>query len=250
MNSQIRILFILLFTSFYINAQESGIIEGRILSADGYPLPGIAIKLGKIAKTTETNSNGEFSFNNFPTGSHTITLEGSGMKKQSKEIKVLANETNFVEFKLVEDITALKELVIKIKQSPNKKKETVLSGLSIKPMDLPQSIQIVGHHVIEQQQAVRMSDVIKNVNGVYVGSARGGAQESFWSRGYDMTTNNMFKNGFRFNSGSMPEVSSLERVEVLKGSAALLFGNVAPGGILNMVTKKPSFKSGVQLSCK
>ena len=63
-----------------------------------------------------------------------------------------------------------------------------------------------------------------------------------------MSSNNMFKNGFRFNNGSMPEVSSLEKVEVLKGSAALLFGNVAPGGILNMVTKKPSFKSGGEIS--
>ena len=237
MSRQIRILFILLFTSFYMQAQESGIIEGKILSADGYPLPGIAIKLGKEAKTTQTDRNGEFNFTNFPTGSHTITLEGSGMKKQSKEIKVLANQTNFVEFRLIEDITTLKELVIQIKQTPNKKRETVLSGLDIKPIDLPQSIQIVGHHVIEQQQAIRLSDVIKNVNGVYVGSARGGSQESFWSRGYDMSTNNMFKNGFRFNNGSIPEVSSLERIEVLKGSAALLFGNVAPGGILNMVTK-------------
>ncbi|NGY35913.1 TonB-dependent receptor [Flavobacterium sp. XN-5] len=248
MSSRITILFVILFTTFYIQAQETGTIEGRILSADGFPLPGIAIKLGKEAKTNQTNAEGEFTFNSFPTGIHTITLAGGGMKTQSKQIKVLANQTNFVEFKLVEDITTLKELVIKIKQSPNKKKETVLSGLNIKPMDLPQSIQIVGHHVIEQQQAVRMSDVIKNVNGVYVGSARGGAQESFWSRGYDMSSNNMFKNGFRFNSGSMPEVSSLERVEVLKGSAALLFGNVAPGGILNMVTKKPSFKSGGEIT--
>ncbi|SEA03015.1 iron complex outermembrane recepter protein [Flavobacterium gillisiae] len=248
MNSRIRILFILLLTSLYINAQEHGIIEGKILSTDGFPLPGIAIKLGKDAKATETNANGDFKFANFPTGNHTITLEGVGMKKQSKEIKVLANQTNFVEFRLIEDITTLKELVIKIKQTPNKKKETVLSGLDIKPIDLPQSIQIVGHHIIEQQQAVRLSDVIRNVNGVYVGSARGGAQESFWSRGYDMSSNNMFKNGFRFSNGSLPEVSSLERIEVLKGSAALLFGNVAPGGILNMVTKKPSFKSGGEIS--
>ncbi|WP_339918540.1 TonB-dependent receptor [uncultured Flavobacterium sp.] len=248
MSTRIRILFILLFTSLYINAQEHGIIEGKILSTDGFPLPGIAIKLGKEAKTTETNANGEFKFANFPTGNHTITLEGVGMKKQSKEIKVLTNQTNFVEFRLIEDITTLKELVIKIKQTPNKKKETVLSGLDIKSIDLPQSIQIVGHHIIEQQQAVRLSDVIRNVNGVYVGSARGGAQESFWSRGYDMSSNNMFKNGFRFSNGSLPEVSSLERIEVLKGSAALLFGNVAPGGILNMVTKKPSFKSGGEIS--
>lgn len=247
MSNHIKLLFILFSISIFAQAQETGVVKGKILSADGFPLQDIAIKLGKAA-TTETDSSGEFHFDDFPVGSHTITLEGAGMKSQSKEIKVYASQTNFVEFKLVEDITTLKELVIKIKQSPNKKKLTVLSGLNIKAIDLPQSIQIIGAEVIEQQQAVRMSDIIRNVNGVYVGSARGGAQESFWSRGYDMSANNMFKNGFRFNNGSIPEVSSLERIEVLKGSAALLYGNVAPGGILNMVTKKPLFKSGGEIS--
>jgi iron complex outermembrane receptor protein len=248
MKTKIRILFILLFTSFYINAQENGIVEGKIISSDGFPISGIVIKLGKASNTNKTNTNGEFIFTHFPTGNQTITLEGEGLKKQSKEIKVLANETTFVEFKLVEDIQALKEIVIVIKKSPNKKRETVLSGLEIKPLDLPQSVQIIGNAVIFQQQTIRLSDVVKNINGVYVGSARGGAQESFWSRGYDMSANNMFKNGFRFNSGSMPEVASLEKVEVLKGSAALLLGNVSPGGILNLVTKSPSFKMGGEVA--
>ncbi|MCV9930853.1 TonB-dependent receptor [Flavobacterium sp. LS1R47] len=122
----------------------------------------------------------------------------------------------------------------------------VRSGL--KPMDNPQNIQIISSEIIEQQQAIRLSDVIKNANGIYVGSARGGAQESFFSRGYDMSTNNMFKNGFRYNAGSIPDVSGLEKVEFLKGGSALLFGNVAPGGILNLVTKTPSFKKGGEIS--
>ncbi|MGE6355192.1 TonB-dependent siderophore receptor [Flavobacterium sp. NPDC079362] len=129
---------------------------------------------------------------------------------------------------------------------PKKPIEAARSG--IKVMDLPQSVQIIGNDVIIQQQAIRLSEVVKNLNGVYVGSARGGAQESFFSRGYDMGANNMFKNGFRFSSGSMPEVSSLEKVEFLKGSAALLYGNVAPGGILNMVTKTPQFTKGGEVS--
>ncbi|HLF50916.1 TonB-dependent siderophore receptor [Flavobacterium sp.] len=248
MKSRITILFILLFTTLYINAQENGIVEGKIVSSDGFPLSGISIKLGKASNVNKTNNNGEFSFFNFPIGNHIITLEGEGLKKQSKEIKVLANETTYVEFKLVENIEALQEIVIVIKDSPNKKRETVLSGLEIRPLDLPQSVQIIGHQVIEQQQTIRLSDVVKNVNGVYVGSARGGAQESFWSRGYDMSANNMFKNGFRLNGGSMPEVATLEKIEVLKGSSALLFGNVAPGGILNMVTKTPSFKKGGEIN--
>lgn len=137
----------------------------------------------------------------------------------------------------------LKEVIVTAK---TKNQPTVVRS-GIKPMDLPQSIQVITGAVIEQQQSVRLSDVVKNANGVYVGSARGGAQESFWSRGYDMTANNMFKNGFRFNGGSIPEVASLDKVEILKGSSALLYGNVAPGGILNMVTKSPLFKKGGEI---
>ncbi|POY41069.1 TonB-dependent siderophore receptor [Flavobacterium alvei] len=139
----------------------------------------------------------------------------------------------------------LKEVIV----TTNKHQKTVTALRSgLKPMDIPQSIQVIDAAIIEQQQSIRLSDVIKNTNGVYVSSARGGAQESFFSRGYDMSANNMFKNGFRYNAGSIPEVSGLEKVEFLKGSAALLYGNVAPGGILNLVTKTPTFKSGGEIS--
>ncbi|QSB26144.1 TonB-dependent siderophore receptor [Flavobacterium sp. CLA17] len=139
----------------------------------------------------------------------------------------------------------LNEVLITTNREP-KPVTAVRSGL--KPMDNPQSIQVIGSDVIGQQQAIRLSEVIKNANGVYVGSARGGAQESFFSRGYDMSANNMFKNGFRYNAGSIPDVSGLEKVEFLKGGSALLFGNVAPGGILNLVTKTPSFKKGGEIA--
>ncbi|MES2241134.1 MAG: TonB-dependent receptor [Bacteroidota bacterium] len=140
---------------------------------------------------------------------------------------------------------ALKEIVV----TGNKQQKPVsVSRSGIKAMDLPQSAQVIDGEIIEQQQAIRLSEVIKNANGVYVGSARGGAQESFFSRGYDMSTNNMFKNGFRYNAGSIPEVSGLEKVEFLKGGSALLYGNVAPGGILNLVTKTPKFTKGGEIS--
>ena len=139
----------------------------------------------------------------------------------------------------------LKEVIV----TSNKEKKPVSALRSgLKPMDTPQSVQVIGAEIIGQQQAVRLSEVIKNANGVYVGSARGGAQESFFSRGYDMSANNMLKNGFRYNAGSIPEVSGLDKVEFLKGGSALLYGNVAPGGILNLVTKTPSFKSGGEIT--
>lgn len=139
----------------------------------------------------------------------------------------------------------LNEVIVTKNKEP-KPVTAVRSGL--KPMDNPQAVQVIGSEIIEQQQAIRLSEVLKNANGVYVGSSRGGAQESFFSRGYDLSANNMFKNGFRYNSGSIPDVSGLDKVEFLKGGSALLFGNVAPGGIVNLVTKTPQFKSGGEVS--
>ena len=177
------------------------------------------------------------------------------MTVQAQEIASIANHNNSKEithspFDTIKNKKGqiLKEIVI----TGNKHQKPVSASRSgIKPMDLPQSIQVIDAQVIEQQQAIRLSEVIKNANGVYVSSARGGAQESFYSRGYDIsntTASNMFKNGFRFNAGSIPEVASLEKVEFLKGGSALLYGNVAPGGILNLVTKTPKFEKGGEIS--
>lgn len=131
--------------------------------------------------------------------------------------------------------------------NPNKAK---LFGTKhqLESIENPQAIAVVTHEVIEQQQAQQLSDVVKNVNGVYLTSARGASQDSFGARGYTFGNENIFKNGSRVNSGIFPEVSGLERVEVLKGSSAILYGNVAPGGIVNMVTKKPLFNFGGNIS--
>lgn len=146
-------------------------------------------------------------------------------------------------------MTELSAIIVAASQSVNKR--PVSAGkMPVEPMDLPQAIATVGELTIKDQQAQRLSDVVKNVNGVYLSTTRAGTQESFSARGYGFSSTNMFKNGSRVNSGAMPEVSSLESVEILKGGTAILYGNVAPGGILNMVTKKPKFEFGGEVSVR
>ena len=178
------------------------------------------------------------------------TVIGFGVQAQET---VLQNPVAYTAREIKTDFDSIKkkkgESLKEVTITCNKYQKPITALRSgLKPMDTPQSIQVIDAEIIGQQQAIRLSDVIKNANGVYVGSSRGGAQESFWSRGYNMTANNMLKNGFRYNGGSIPEVASLERVEFLKGSAALLFGNVAPGGILNLVTKTPQFTKGGEIT--
>lgn len=145
---------------------------------------------------------------------------------------------------------ALKEVVILAQQQ----KTIVKSGkANIKPLDLPQSSMVIGKETIKQQQILRLSDALKNANGVYVSgasNASGNNQEELGSRGFTFSGGNTFKNGIRFNGSLIPETSSLESIEILKGSSALLYGNVSPGGILNLITKKPRFDSGGELSLR
>ena len=127
--------------------------------------------------------------------------------------------------------------------NPNQAK-TFSTKSNLTVMENPQAISIVTHEIIEQQQAKQLSDVLQNVNGVYITSSRGNSQDSFGGRGFSLGNDNIFKNGGRVNSGVFPEVSGLERVEVLKGANAMLYGNTAAGGVINMITKKPKFNFG------
>ncbi|MGI9649848.1 TonB-dependent siderophore receptor [Chryseobacterium sp. RLHN22] len=147
------------------------------------------------------------------------------------------SENDSIKVQTIEDVNLHKT------GNPNKARPlSIKSNLTV--MENPQAMAIVTHEIIEQQQAKQLSDVLQNVNGMYVTSSRGNSQDSFGGRGFILGNDNMFKNGSRINSGVFPEVSGLERVEVLKGANAMLYGNTAAGGVINMITKKPKFDFG------
>jgi iron complex outermembrane recepter protein len=106
--------------------------------------------------------------------------------------------------------------------------------------DIPQSIKIVPQQVIEDQQAIALDEALSNVSGVTTGNTLSNANESFNIRGFENSS--VLQDGFRQfgNSGqSFAEMANLEQVEVLKGPASILYGEIEPGGIINLVTKKP-----------
>ncbi|RZK91642.1 MAG: TonB-dependent siderophore receptor, partial [Pedobacter sp.] len=148
-----------------------------------------------------------------------------------------------------ESASQLDEVSINGYKTPNKKPVN-LGKIAIAPIDLPQAVQIVGAQVIRDQQANTLGDVMKNINGVALGANRGSVGENFYARGYSLGSNNVFKNGARTTIGGSPEASTLESVEVLKGSAAILYGGVSGGAVVNMVTKKPKFEYGAEVSMR
>jgi iron complex outermembrane receptor protein len=227
----------------------AGVINGTVTTTDNHPAAFVTVYLKGTNKTATTDEHGKFAIRNVKEGVYTLEVSIAGLKRQERTVELKKDEAVTISIALTEDATKLAEVVITSGRRLNDRPVSI-GKVPIDPMNLPQSITIIGQGVIREQQAMRLSDVIKNVNGVYLSTTRGSTQESFSARGYGFGSNNLFKNGARINSGTMPEMSSLERVEVLKGSAAILFGQVAPGGIVNLVTKEPKFKSGGEVSIR
>lgn len=171
-----------------------------------------------------------------------VNVAFSQTENTSKDVSEIENDTVKKKTKVIEEVIITKTI----------QKGSVNGGKSpIKAMDLPQATAIIDNKTIEQQQILRISDALKNANGVYVSgasNASGNNQEEYGSRGFTFSGTNTFKNGIRFNGSLIPETASLESIEILKGSSALLYGNVAPGGILNLETKKPKFTQGGEVS--
>lgn len=237
---------IVFFTTLESQAQQS-LIRGKVSTSDGKPAANVNITVLEGKRTIITGQDGSFIIKADKECTCSIIVSYIGLKTQEKKVTIRNGENVAVDFQLQENAQQLEEVIVTSHKSLNEKPVTI-GKIPINPLDLPQSIAVLGQAVIRDQQAMRLSDVIKNVNGVYLATARASTQESFSARGYSFGSTNLFKNGARVNSGAMPEMSSLESVEVLKGSSAILYGQVSPGGIVNMVTKQPKFNFGGEVS--
>jgi iron complex outermembrane recepter protein len=227
----------------------TGSVRGLVITRDGKPAPFVSISLKAHGKGTTADESGLFQLRGLPAGLHMLTASFVGLSDQEQTVSVVAGQVTLVSFMLSEDARQLAEVQVKGYKSDNQKPLS-LGKVAIRPLDLPQAVAVIDREVLERQQTLRLSDALMNVNGVYVMSNTGGTQEEIAGRGFAFGSSNTFKNGSRFNNAAMPELSSLERVEILKGSAAILFGNVGAGGILNLITKKPRFESGGSVSMR
>jgi len=104
--------------------------------------------------------------------------------------------------------------------------------------DIPQSVQVIPRQVFQDQQVIRLDDALRNVSGVSFNGVDAGRSILFGLRGFDQAP--LLLNGFRgFVRQNFPEIGNLEQIEVLKGPSAILFGEVEPGGAINLITKRP-----------
>lgn len=241
MKLKFQFIALLLLMSCSIWAQE-GNLSGFIKSENNRPVEGVTVTLDKIFKYAITDQKGYYLIENLKPGKYTLIISHLGFKPRQLTVNVTAGLTTQVPVLKLEEVNnELNEVIVSgslFNKTPNAAKA------GIRPLDLPQSAAVISQKTLENQQVNSLTDILKNANGVYIMGNTGGYQEEIASRGYSLGSSNTFKNGVRYFNGMKLETSGIERAEILKGSAAILFGNVEAGGILNLITKKPRFDFG------
>ncbi len=107
--------------------------------------------------------------------------------------------------------------------------------------DVPQSIQVITRKIIEEQRTFRLQDALQNVSGINVSESAASLYESLIVRGFDASARTYFRNGLfdPFAQFTASDTYNIRRLEVLKGPAAVLYGQGDPGGVINIVTNRP-----------
>ncbi|HTH10086.1 MAG TPA: TonB-dependent receptor plug domain-containing protein, partial [Acidovorax sp.] len=105
--------------------------------------------------------------------------------------------------------------------------------------DVPQAVNVVPEQLLRDQGARSMEDALRNVPGVAM-SHGDGQRDQVVIRGFTAIAD-QFVDGVRDDALYFRDLADIERVEVLKGPAAVLYGRGSSGGLINRVTKKPKF---------
>lgn len=126
--------------------------------------------------------------------------------------------------------------------------ETRVGKIKQDPHDIPQAITTVTHQLMEEQQVGSLREALRNVSGLTFNAAEGGRSgDNMMLRGF-YTFGDMYLDGIRDTAQYNRETFNLEQVDVLRGSASMLFGRGQAGGVINLVSKTPKRADAYKLT--
>jgi iron complex outermembrane receptor protein len=246
----------LLCSSFFCFAsrltdEQGGTISGIVKTSDSLPAAGVAVLIQELSKTVITNESGEFTVSNVAPGTYHMVISTIHFEQKSQTVNVIAGKTTFVTLSLSYTSQKLEEVIITTGGNRFARKESnEVAKLPLKNMENPQVYTVVSKELMREQLITDYNSAFKNVPGAGIAEIRNQGRTTNISRGF--ATPQLVRNGVGSFTFTAIDPVNLERIEVIKGPSATLFGSTLSsfGGLFNRVTKKPfeNFKGEVNYS--
>ncbi|MCB1024520.1 MAG: TonB-dependent receptor [Acidobacteria bacterium] len=224
-------IFVFVLISFGAVIAQQGTLTGTIKSQlNGELIPGVSVEIKKLNLSTETNENGKYEFTGIPDGTYTIVTHTDGFADKAQTVTVTSGAAT-LDFEL-----SLKSINAEVTISATGEEQSVYESFS--------SVNSVGSTRIAEKASTSVGEVLENEAGVSVRSFGGGGSGRPSIRGFEGDRVLILQDGVRNGSigagsgdhGEPVATTNLERLEVIKGPATLLYGSNAIGGVVNAVT--------------
>ena len=222
----------------------TGVIRGIIHTSDGQPATAVTVHLKGSNKTALTAESGDFIFRSVHPGSDTLEVSLVGYQTLLQPVEVTSGQTARVTLQLVLSNQQLEDVIIS--GGENKFVRHSSDDLAKMPLANLENAQVystVTKDLMTEQSAFTLEQAVANVPGItelWAPTNRAGDGGAYFtSRGFSVSA--QLRNGVAGNITESIDAANIERVEVLKGPSATLFGSTLTsfGGLINVVTKKP-----------
>ena len=241
---QLVLRSMLMLMVIFVKAQTKTTVTGSVKDAkSGEGIPDVSITIKNSQKGTTSDVNGNFSID-ISKGSSVLLFSKIGYVKGRKRISNAPSKQTINIF-LQKKSIALEEVTVNYNHGQLKKEVLSVGKLQVKDIDAPIVTTSISSKIIEQRDVANLGDAVKSATGVRPINRYGGFQ-TFRIRGFNNFV--LLIDGVRderhniATSAPTTNLANIERIEILKGPASVLYGHSALGGIINMVRKRPSFK--------
>ncbi|KEZ93915.1 TonB-dependent receptor [Nonlabens ulvanivorans] len=249
------ISILLLFFSVQIALCQQASITGEVTDSNNTPLLGVNIFLKNTTKGVQSDVDGQFKIEEIKDGNYTLILSSIGFKTREIPFSIINQKDLKVETIILYEGNEILSAIVIEGERRNKfsrKKTAYVSKLPLKDIENTQVYSTVTNELLQSQIVTNFDDALKNATGVenlWTSTGRGGDGAGYFSlRGFSVQP--QLVNGLPGLTNGTINPANIERIEVLKGPSATLFGNAVSsyGGLINVVTKKPYAGSGGELS--
>lgn len=239
------LMFLIYTNSFAMNDEEGnkGSITGIVRTSDNEPAGNITIQLISISKSVITDENGNYSIQNIPPGNYTVVASFVGYDDVKKTVEIKAKKNTVVNFELQATAKELGEVIVFSSNKYKSNQSNYVSKMPLANLENAQSYSVITKGLIKDQVLFTVDDALRNVSGMqkmWDATGRAGDGGAYYDlRGFPSQVT--MRNGLASMITGTTDAANIEKIEVLKGPSATLYGSALTtyGGLINRVTKKP-----------
>lgn len=232
-----------------VRIPDTGRIEGRVIDADGAPVPAAIVTFAGTQQGTIAEADGTFQLVDVPAGTHHLAASAAEVGERLVDVAVTAGGVTRVEIVLLASATPGEQIVVVGTRLPEKR------------LDAPVTIEIVTERDLATASGPSYLSALSRVKGVDYSDAGIGDQR-ISARGFATQFNSRMLTmidgrlamlpGNGLPQGTMLPATGLDlkSVEVVVGPASALYGPNAHTGVVNVVTKTPWDESGAALTVR